>query len=106
MSVNFRKISVEGTPEDIGFQTGTLLKDEIHHNSEFYIAYILEKISPQQLSKAVLHIKSLLAKFCPHLLVEIEHMASAAKIKPEYLFAMNALSCVWILYAKSIKIRV
>jgi isopenicillin-N N-acyltransferase-like protein len=90
MSVNFRKISVEGTPEDIGFQTGTLLKDEIHHNSEFYIAYILEKISPQQLSKAVLHIKSLLAKFCPHLLVEIEHMASAAKIKPEYLFAMNA----------------
>jgi isopenicillin-N N-acyltransferase-like protein len=90
MSVNFRKISVEGTPEEIGFQTGTLLKDEIQLNSEFYIAYILEKMSAQQLSKAVLYIKSLLANFCPNLLVEIEHMASAAKIKPEYLFAMNA----------------
>jgi isopenicillin-N N-acyltransferase-like protein len=90
MSGNFRKISVEGTPEEIGFQTGTLLKDEIQLNSEFYIAYILEKMSAQQLSKAVLYIKSLLANFCPNLLVEIEHMASAAKIKPEYLFAMNA----------------
>ena len=90
MSGNFRKISVEGTPEEIGFQTGTLLKDEIQQNSEFYIAYILEKMSAQQLSKAVLYIKSLLANFCPNLLVEIEHMASAAKIKPEYLFAMNA----------------
>ena len=47
-------------------------------------------MSPQQLSKAVLYIKSLLEKFCPHLLVEIEHMASGAKIKPEYLFDMNA----------------
>ena len=82
MSGNFRKISVEGTPEEIGFQTGTLLKDEIHHNSEFYIAYILEKMSSQQLSKAVLYIKSLLEKFCPHLLVEIEHMASAAPCPP------------------------
>ena len=90
MSVHFRKISVEGTPEEIGFQTGTLLKDEIYQNSEFYIAYILEKMSSQQLSNAVLNIKSLLEKFCPHLLVEIEHMASAAKIKPEFLFAMNA----------------
>ena len=90
MSGNFRKISVEGTPKEIGFQTGTLLKDEIHQNINFYIAYILEKMSPQQLSKAVLYIKSLLEKFCPHLLVEIEHMASGAKIKPEYLFAMNA----------------
>ncbi len=90
MSGNFRKISVEGTPKEIGFQTGTLLKDEIHQNIEFYIAYILEKMSPQQLSKVVLYIKSLLEKFYPHLLVEIEHMASGAEIKPEYLFAMNA----------------
>jgi len=90
MSVNFRKISVDGTPEEIGFQTGTLLKDEIQQNSEFYIAYILEKMSPQQLSKAVLYFKSLLEKFCPHLLIEIEYMANAAEIKPEYLVAMNA----------------
>ena len=41
MSGNFRNISVEGTPEEIGFQTGTLLKDEIHQNIEFYIACIL-----------------------------------------------------------------
>ena len=41
MTGNFRNISVEGSPEEIGFQTGTLLKDEIHQNIEFYIACIL-----------------------------------------------------------------
>ena len=90
MSVGFRKISVTGTPAQIGLQTGMLLKNEIRRNIDFYIPYIQDKLPGPKLTKAVVQIKSLLNTYCPHLLIEIESMAAAAEVDPVYMMAMNA----------------
>jgi isopenicillin-N N-acyltransferase-like protein len=87
--MGFRKISVGGSHEEIGFQYGNLLKKEIHKNIEFYIPY-MKSILRHNYSVAVGHFNSLVKKCFPHLYAEMEHIALSADVEIDDLIAMNS----------------
>ncbi|MCF8070571.1 MAG: C45 family peptidase [Desulfobacterales bacterium] len=87
--MEFRKISVHGTHEEIGLQYGKQLQHEIRKNINFYVPYI-KSILNRNYSPSVEKFKHAIKGSFPHLYIEIEHIALGAGVDMDDLIAMNA----------------
>ncbi len=86
------KITLSGSPEEIGFNHGRFLKEQIRRNVEFYKALFLSNFGQESgVLKSALRFKEVIEDFNPDYSVEIEHIALGAGIsEPLWLYALNA----------------
>jgi len=87
-----RRISLSGPPQDIGFQHGELLKDQIHHTISSYKEWFLIHLgSESKVLGAANTFKKLIGDYNPDFVTEIDHIALGAEIKePLWLYALNS----------------
>lgn len=86
------KINLSGSPEEIGFNHGRFLKEQIRRNVEFYKALFLSNFGEESwVLKSALRFREVIEDFNPDYSVEIEHIALGAGIsEPLWLYALNA----------------
>jgi len=92
MSEQIKKLSVSGSPEEIGFQHGEKLAEQIHRNIEFYQPIFLANLATEA---RVLHetkrIKERIGAFNPNYNREIDQIAVGAGVsEPLWVYALNA----------------
>ena len=87
-----RKISLSGTPADIGYQHGEHLKDQIHHTVSAYKDwFIIHLGSGSKVLSAARSFKKLIGDYNPDFVTEIDHIALGAGIsEPLWLYALNS----------------
>lgn len=92
MAEQFRKITLSGSPEEIGLQHGKLLSDKIHRNIEFYKPIFLANLGGEaQVLQSTGRIKEHIKAFNPKYITEIDHIALGAQVsEPLWLYAINA----------------
>lgn len=92
MAEQFRKITLSGSPEEIGLQHGKLLSDQIHRNIEFYKPLFLANLGGEaQVLQSTGRIKEHIKAFNPKYITEIDHIALGAEVsEPLWLYAINA----------------
>jgi len=85
-------ISLSGTPEEIGFQHGQLLSDQIHRNIDFYKSIFLKSFGDEsQILSAARHFKESIQAYNPNFVIEIDNIAlGAALSEPLWLYAINS----------------
>lgn len=88
MNVKFPLITLEGTPEEIGYQHGVKLKPKIEQNISFYEnLFNLEKEKVKQLSARY---KEKILAFNPKYCNEIDAIAEGADVEPYWIYALNS----------------
>ena len=92
MTGHFRKITLSGSPEEIGLQHGKLLSEQIHRNIEFYKPIFLANLGGEaQVLQSTGRIKEHIKAFNPKYITEIDHIALGAEVsEPLWLYAINA----------------
>jgi isopenicillin-N N-acyltransferase-like protein len=92
MPVQVNKISLSGSPEEIGYQHGETLAEQIHRNIEFYKSIFLNNLGNEaKVFKAVEHLKEQIEKYNPNYITEIDHIALGAGVtEPLWLYALNS----------------
>jgi len=92
MAGQFRKITLSGSPEEIGLQHGKLLSKQIHRNIEFYKPIFLANLGGEaQVLQSTGRIKEHIKTFNPKYITEIDHIALGAEVsEPLWLYAINA----------------
>ena len=92
MTVQFEKISLSGSPEEIGFLHGRLLSEQIHRNIEFYKPIFLANLGDEaQVLQSAGRFKEHIKAFNPDYSTEIDHLALGAEVsEPLWLYALNA----------------
>ena len=92
MSGSFEKISLSGTPEEIGFAHGLALADLIHKNIAFYQPIFLNNLGTEaKVLEAAAYFKHIIKQFNPDFVIEIDHIAKGANVSdPLWLYALNA----------------
>jgi isopenicillin-N N-acyltransferase-like protein len=92
MTGHFRRITLSGSPEEIGFQHGKLLSEQIHRNIEFYKPIFLANLGDEtQVLQLTEHIKEYINAFNPNYITEIDHIALGAEVsEPLWIYALNA----------------
>ena len=92
MAGSFEKITLGGTPEDIGFEHGRLLREQIHKNIDFYKPIFLKNLGDTaHVFNAARTIKEKIAQFNPNYIREIDQIALGAEVnEPRWLYAMNS----------------
>ena len=90
--MSIRSISFSGTPEEIGYQHGQLLREQIHQNIEFYKSVFLINLKDQtQILQAARSYREAIQTFNPNFNIEIDHIALGADVaEPLWLYALNA----------------
>ena len=86
------KIALSGSPEEIGFSHGELLKEQIRRNIEFYKGLFLAGLRDESgILKSAGLFREKIKAFNPDYAVEIEHIALGAQVsEPLWLYALNA----------------
>ena len=88
MVKKFPVITLEGNPQEIGFQHGSTCRSLIEKNISFYDnLFNLEKTKLKYLSS---HYKEKIFAFNPNYTVEIEAIAEGADVEPYWIYALNA----------------
>jgi isopenicillin-N N-acyltransferase-like protein len=89
-----RKITLSGTPQEIGFQHGRSLSEEIHHNISFYKAWFLLHLGDEnKVLESAETFKQKITSFNPDFGTEIDHIALGAEVpEPLWLYALNSRS--------------
>ena len=88
MAIKFPVITLEGNPQEIGYQHGSTCQSLIEKNISFYDnLFNLEKTKLKHLSN---HYKEKIAGFNPNYTVEIEAIAEGADVEPYWIYALNA----------------
>lgn len=92
LTITMKKIQLSGTPKDIGFQHGELLKDQIHHTLSSYKEWFLIHLeSENNVLDAAKSFKKLIGEYNPDYITEIDHIALGAEVKePLWLYALNS----------------
>ena len=87
-----KKIQLSGTPKDIGFQHGELLKDQIHHTLTSYKEWFLIHLGSENIVLgAARSYKKLIGEYNPDFITEIDHIALGAEVEePLWLYALNS----------------
>ena len=88
----FKKISLSGSPEEIGFQHGRSLSKLIHRNIEFYKPIFIRNLGGEkQVLKAAKYFKAQIKEFNANYIIEIDHIALGAEVsEPLWLYALNS----------------
>ncbi|PWI46652.1 hypothetical protein CEE45_15770 [Candidatus Heimdallarchaeota archaeon B3_Heim] len=89
-SAKFPVIKLKGSPEDIGFKHGDILKDRIHSTVDWYKKTIGR--DENQLLKISSNFKSVINHFNPSYVTEIDAIAAGADINPAWIYMLNARS--------------
>lgn len=86
------KIALSGFPEEIGFQHGKALADQIHRNIEFYKPIFLNNLGDEAKAlKLAESFKQQIEAFNPKYITEIDHIAQGAQVsEPLWLYALNS----------------
>ena len=89
-----KRITLSGTPEDIGFQHGRLLSEEINQTISFYRDWFLIHLGDEErILESAGTFKQKIHSYNPDFGIEIEHIALGARIsEPLWLYAMNSRS--------------
>ena len=75
------KITLSGSPDEIGFQHGKLLSKQIHRNIGFYKPIFMSNLGDEaKVLEAAQSFKELINKFNPNYYMEIEHIALGAEV--------------------------
>jgi isopenicillin-N N-acyltransferase-like protein len=92
MSSRLDKITLSGTPEEIGFQHGEILAEQIHQNIGFYRPLILQNFADEaQALKITQRFKERIQALNPDYVTEIDHIAMGAQVdEPLWVYALNA----------------
>ena len=92
MTGRFQRITLSGSPEEIGLQHGRLLSEQIHRNIEFYKPIFLANLGDEaQVFQSSERIKEHIKAFNPDYVTEIDHLALGADVsEPLWLYALNA----------------
>ena len=90
--MQIKKITLSGSPGDIGIQHGQLLAEQIQRNIEFYKPILLSNLGGEaQLLAAAALFKERIKTFNPDYIIEIDHIALGAEVsEPLWLYALNA----------------
>ncbi len=86
----FPIIKLEGSPQEIGFKHGEILKDKIHSTVSWY-KNIISKDEKKIIRRAK-YFKSVIGTFNPLYVTEIEAIAVGADIDPVWIYMLNARS--------------
>ena len=89
-SAKFPVIKLNGSPEDIGFKHGDILKERIHSTVDWYKKIIGR--DENQLLKIISNFKSVINHFNPSYVTEIDAIAAGADISPAWIYMLNARS--------------
>jgi isopenicillin-N N-acyltransferase-like protein len=92
MSEQISKIILSGSPAEIGFTHGELLKDQVQGNIEFYKALFLKNFGTEnRILKTAHSFREQINLYNPEYAVEIEHIALGAGVsEPLWIYALNA----------------
>jgi isopenicillin-N N-acyltransferase-like protein len=92
MSDRLQKITLSGSPEEIGFQHGKSLASKIYRNIEFYKGVFLSNLGDEvQVLKAAKRHKEQIKAYNPDYITEIDHIALGAEVsEPLWLYALNS----------------
>jgi len=92
MSDPLQKITLSGSPEEIGFQHGKSLAAQIHRNIEFYKPVFLNNLGDEaRILKAAERLKEQIKGYNPDYITEIDHIALGAEVsEPLWLYALNS----------------
>ena len=92
MSSSLKKITLSGSPAEIGFQHGTALSEQIKHNISFYKPLFLDNLGGEaRVLELAGYLKDQIAAFNPAYITEIDHIARGAQLsEPLWLYALNA----------------
>jgi isopenicillin-N N-acyltransferase-like protein len=87
-----RLISLSGTPDEIGYQHGQLLREQIHQNIAFYQSVFLKNIRDKpQILQAARRYREAIRAYNLNFNLEIDHIALGAGVtEPLWLYALNA----------------
>ena len=85
-------ISLSGTPEEIGYQHGQMLREQIHQNIAFYQSVFLKNMGDKsQILQAACRYREAIRAYNSNFSLEIDHMALGAGVtEPLWLYALNA----------------
>lgn len=81
-------IDLQGTPKEIGFQHGSILKSRIEKNISFYES--LFNLEKRKLKKLADHYKDQIQAFNPKYCIEMDAIAEGADIEPFWIYALNS----------------
>jgi isopenicillin-N N-acyltransferase-like protein len=92
MTGELEKITLSGTPEEIGFQHGEILVEQIHRNIEFYKPLFLSNLSDEaRVLQTAERFKEQIRGFNSDYITEIDHIALGAEVEePLWLYALNS----------------
>ena len=92
MPEKIHKITLSGSPDEIGYQHGVKLARQIHHNIEFYRPLFLTNFETEtQVLHEAKHIKDRIQNFNPAYIVELDHIALGAEVtEPLWVYALNS----------------
>jgi len=87
-----KKIPLHGSPEEIGFQHGSMLTEQIHLNIDFYKAWFLSNLGDEDIVlKAASSFKDKIQTYNPDFASEIDHIALGADVSdPLWVYALNS----------------
>ncbi len=88
LNEKFPLITLEGSPKEIGYQHGNLLKERIKKTIKFY--HSASGMDEKFLLKVAAHYKERIAKFYPIYSDEIEEIAKGAEVNPLWIYIINA----------------
>lgn len=86
----FPLVELSGSPEEIGYQHGKLLKDRIHQAIKFY--HGIFKKPESEIFDHAMHFKEVISQFKQDYATEIEAIAKGAECDPLWIYALNARS--------------
>lgn len=90
--MQLEKITVSGSPEEIGFQHGKLLAESIHQVIDFYKPIFISNLSSEaSVLAAAERFKARIKAFNPNYIKEIDHISLGAEVtEPLWLYALNS----------------
>ena len=90
--MTIKLISLSGTPEEIGYQHGQMLREQIHQNIAFYQSVFLKNLGDKsQILQAACRYQEAIRAYNSNFNLEIDHMALGAGVpEPLWLYALNA----------------
>jgi isopenicillin-N N-acyltransferase-like protein len=92
MPSGLEKITLSGGPEEIGYQHGEMLAEQIQRNIDFYRPLILGNFADEaQALRTTQRFKERMRDFKPDYITEIDHIAMGAQVdEPLWVYALNA----------------
>jgi isopenicillin-N N-acyltransferase-like protein len=90
--MEIKLVSLSGTPEEIGYQHGELLAEQIRNNIDFYRSLFLNYLGSETRVLSIAEkFKKSIQSYNPNFVTEINHIALGAGLaEPLWLYAINA----------------